>query len=99
MPDGHLLSVNRAGHDAGAFFRRQMGNDLMPEEIEIDPGFGRPALATPQQSTIKLPGLGQVIDRKGEVESRTGHWQVPFRSGFADCSSLHQTDAPAMQRP
>ena len=48
-----------------------MGDELVTEEVEVDPGVGGPALGTANELPVEVSGLGEVVDRYGEVESRT----------------------------
>jgi hypothetical protein len=45
-----------------------VGGDLIPEEIEIDPGRRAPALAAAQDLAIETPGRGEIADVKREME-------------------------------
>lgn len=48
-----------------------MGNDLMPEEIEIDPLGRRSTFRTTEHSAVKSARLVQVVDGKGQVKTRS----------------------------
>jgi len=45
-----------------------MGNDLMAEEVEIDPSLGAAGLLAAEHAAIKFPGGSQVVDWKCEVK-------------------------------
>ncbi len=53
--------------------RIEMRDDLMPEQVEVDPVIARPPLGTAQHLAIEMAGGGQVVDRKGKVERTQGH--------------------------
>jgi hypothetical protein len=47
-----------------------MGDDLMAEEIEVDPFVRAPALGAAEQAAIEAAGGLEIVDRKSEVEGR-----------------------------
>ena len=49
----------------------QMGDDLVPEEIEIDPFGCRSTLRTAEQIAVKGARLVEVVNGKGQVETRS----------------------------
>src|SRR3546814_18770479 len=52
---------------------RSMRDDLMAEEIEVDPFFRAPPLRAAEQPAIEGARGGEIVDGKGEVEGRQGH--------------------------
>ena len=56
-----------AGGIAAALWSK-MRDNLMPEEIEVDPLIAKPAFAAAHDFAIELARLWDVIDRKGEME-------------------------------
>ena len=82
MAYGHGLAVNRTDRGVTAFVRCEMSNNLMSEEIEIDPVLRGPAFRTAKQATIKSPRGGKIIDRKGEMETGSRHRFLSFGSGL-----------------
>ena len=48
-----------------------MGDDLVPEEVEIDPFRRRSALRTTKHAAVKRSRLGKVVNGKGQVETRS----------------------------
>ena len=50
----------------------EMSDDLVTEEVEVDPLVAAPADSTPDDVTVERLGPGEVVDGKGEVE-RTHH--------------------------
>ena len=56
---------------AAATLRRiEMGDDLVAEEIEIDPAFGMAPLRAAEHAAVESAGRLQIVDREGEVEGR-----------------------------
>ena len=52
----------------------QMGDDLVPEEIEIDPFGSRSTLRTAEQIAVKGARLVEVVNGKGQVKwGEAGH--------------------------
>jgi hypothetical protein len=52
-----------------------MGDDLVAEEVEIDPVVGAAALRAAQDGAVKVAGGGEVVDREGDVErADLAHW-------------------------
>ncbi len=45
-----------------------MRDDLVAEEIEIDPLLGAASLGTSENRTVKVPGGSEIIDRESEVK-------------------------------
>jgi len=45
-----------------------MRDDLMPEEIEVDPLFGAATLGTTENRAVKSSRCFEVVDREGDVE-------------------------------
>ena len=50
-----------------------MCDDLMPKQIEIDPGLIAATLGQPQQITIKSPRLIEIAYGKGEMKGAEVH--------------------------
>ena len=55
---------------AGDLAGIEMGDDLMAEEIEVDPVIGMAPLRTAERAAVKGAGRVEIVDRKGEVEGR-----------------------------
>ena len=53
-----------------------MGDDLMAEEVEIDPFVRGSALLAAKQLPIKRARLGEIANGKGKVEAGVGHNSV-----------------------
>ena len=72
-----------------------MSDDLVAEEIEIDPMLSASTFAAAEQFAVKVAGGGKVVDRKGKVERRHGHERPMSLLGsreaiveaFVDCGS------------
>ncbi|GAA4722556.1 hypothetical protein GCM10023325_19920 [Sphingomonas lutea] len=73
MRDGHLIAVDRIGRPGAHRVRCQMGDDLMPVEIEIDPMIGAPPFGAAEQAAVEAARGGKVIDRESEMEGRQAH--------------------------
>ena len=85
MADRDLFAVDGTSLDGAALLGRQMSDDLVVMQVEIDPGRAGPALAATQQFAIETPRSSEIINRESQVETRTGHEVMPFRTGFAAC--------------
>jgi hypothetical protein len=72
MRHRHVMAVDRVGRLRRARVRRQMRDDLVPEQVEVDSRIARPPLRTAQHTTVKGARRGKVMDGKGEME-RTRH--------------------------
>ena len=48
-----------------------MGDDLMTEEIEIDPVIARAAFGTAEQVAVESAGLGKIAHRKRKMKAWT----------------------------
>ncbi|MCY1238631.1 hypothetical protein D9M72_513810 [compost metagenome] len=68
MAHRHGVAVYRAGLAAAAFFRCQMGHDLVAVEVEVDPVFRAAAFRAAQQFAVELARTGDAVDREGQVE-------------------------------
>lgn len=71
MRHGHLVAVHRIPVDAAR--RGEMRDDLVAEEVEIDPGFGRPPFGAAHQAAVEAAGRGKVIDGKGQMKRLKAH--------------------------
>jgi len=58
-----------------------MGDDLMPEEVEIDPFGSRSALRTTEQIAVEGARLVQVVNGKSQVETRAVRHGLRSRFG------------------
>ena len=45
-----------------------MGDDLVAEEVEVDPVVSAAALGTAQDGAIEMAGGGEIVNREGDVE-------------------------------
>ena len=74
MPNRHLVAVNLICRFPPGVRMGQMGDDLMSEEVEIDPLGSGSALRTTEHIAVKGARLVQVVNGKGQVETRSvGH--------------------------
>ena len=67
MAHRHRIAVDLRGSGRSRL-GTQMGDDLMPEKIEIDPVVGTAPFFAAKQFTIKLPGAGQIVHWKGQMK-------------------------------
>ena len=73
MRHRHLLAVDRIGRARAHRVRREMGDDLVAVEVEIDPMVGAAAFGAAEQLAVEAPRGGEIVDRKGKVEGRKAH--------------------------
>ena len=64
------MAIDRIGRDEFGGGRNKVGDDLVAEEVKVDPLAGRTAFGTPQHAAVKGAGGVQIIDRKGDVKGR-----------------------------
>ena len=57
----------------GAALGRQMRDDLMAVQVEIDPLLGAAAFRAAEQLAVEAARGGKIVDREGEVEGRQAH--------------------------
>jgi hypothetical protein len=67
MRHGHAMPVDRIGDFAGRgrATRIEMGDDLVPEKVEISPRFRASSLLAAEETNVKVTGGGQIVNRKG----------------------------------
>ena len=73
VADRHVVAVDGAGRLMPDLLGRQVRDDLVAVEIEVDPDVAGAAFGATEQGAVKGAGLGQVADGKGEVESGNVH--------------------------
>ena len=66
----HVMAIDRAGLPVADFLGREVRDNLVAVEIEIDPRVGRAPLGTAEQAAVKGPRLGKVIHGESEMEQR-----------------------------
>lgn len=71
MPHRHLFAVNLVCPFHCPREGAQMGDDLMPEEVEVDPFGSRSSFRTTEHFAVKGARLVQVMDGKGQVKTRS----------------------------
>src|SRR5262245_8900398 len=71
MRHGHPNTIDHAGIDSRHHRPRDVGRDLMSEEVEVHPGIRAPSFPAAQHATIESPGRGEVTHEESDVES--GH--------------------------
>ena len=81
MAHGHTLAINligltpasrwvvlRAAFHWLAKLWREVGDDLVPIEVKVDPFGARPAFGAAKQLAVKAPRGGKVMDGDGKME-------------------------------
>ena len=63
-----IVTINSAGVFVATFIRREVSNDLVTVEIEVNPIGRTPAFRAAQQIAIKLACNSNVVDWKCEVK-------------------------------
>tara|TARA_R100000935_G_scaffold58090_3_gene93860 strand:- start:9446 stop:9724 length:279 start_codon:yes stop_codon:yes gene_type:complete len=66
------MSIDCVGFRFADSFGRKVGDDLVTEEIEINPLGGGSTLTTAQQAFVKAARGLEVVYRKGEVKGTDG---------------------------
>ena len=70
----HVMAIDRVGVRWRPDRRVQMRNNLMTEQIEIDPLLRRPPFGTAQHIAIEMPGISQIVNRESQMErARDSH--------------------------
>ena len=80
MANWNLIAVDLICHFPPPLHPGQMGDDLVPEEVEIDPFGSGSALRTTEKIAVKGARLVQVVNGKSQVETRAVRHGL--RSGF-----------------
>jgi len=85
MADRNLFAVDRAGRSRVAQLRGQVGDDLVSQQVKIDPVIALPPRAAAQHARVKIARRLQIMDRKSEVKAGAGaHGGLQISSlGFA----------------
>ncbi len=91
MRHGHAVTINRVAVDRR--FRRLVHHQLVAVEIEIDPGFRRPAFGAAQHGPIELAGSRKIINRDSKVEGIQGVSPFKAASWWARASTLRLAKA------
>ena len=74
MRHRHPVAINRIGASIGArAITNTVRDNLMPEEIEIDPVIRTPPFRAAHNAAPKCARLSQIAHRKGEVERAQAH--------------------------
>ena len=71
MGHRHLLTIDRVGDPRLHALGRQVSDDLVAEQVEVDPVLGAASLTASEQLAVEATRGGEVVDGKGEVEG----WQ------------------------
>jgi hypothetical protein len=70
MAHRDLIAIDFAGMAVPAFSRREVGDNLVPVEIEIDPVGRRTAFGTAEQFAVKRAGGWNIVYWKREMKRR-----------------------------
>ena len=73
MRHRHLFAVDGIGHPWLHALWGEMRDDLVAEQVEIDPMIGATSLRTTEELTIKMARRRKVVDWEGEVEGPECH--------------------------
>jgi hypothetical protein len=73
MGDRHILAIDRICGMGAHRIRRQMGDDLVTVEVEVDPFLSASTFGTAEQISIEAARCGEVVDREGEMEGGASH--------------------------
>ena len=70
------LAVDRVRRRGARPAGREVRDDLVAMEVEVDPVRRGAALGAAEHAAVESPCLGEVADGEGEVEARTVHGQA-----------------------
>lgn len=70
MAHRHLIAVHRAGLPVTRFIRCEVRDNLVPIEVEIDPGIGAAAFGAAEQAAVEGPRPAEVGDGKRQMKKR-----------------------------
>ncbi len=77
MRHGHVMAVDRVRDGVGVrcvHAGLQVGDDLVAEQVEVDPFRRAAPLRAAEQPAIEAPRRGEIVDGKGDVEgAKLGH--------------------------
>ena len=76
MRHRHMITVDLVRRAPGSGVRREVRDDLMPVQVEIDPMLGASPFGAAQQSSIEATCSGQIVDRKSKVEGSKAHGSI-----------------------
>jgi hypothetical protein len=80
--------------------RGEVSDDLMAEQVEVDPLVARATFGAAEQFAIEPARGGEVVDREGEVEGgERGHRTSIRRLRLADASPATPADGDRLQTP
>jgi len=69
MGDGDVVAIHRVAVDRlGGWFGLVVGDDLVAEEVEVDPVVGAAALRTTQNGAIEMSCCRKIVNGEGYVE-------------------------------
>ena len=73
MGHRHLVAVDLVANTGADSIGRQMRDNLMAMEIEVDPMVSAAALRAVEQAPVEVARGSQVVDRKGNMKWRHRH--------------------------
>ena len=71
--DGYIMSINWIVVVFAVFGRFQMSDDLVSEQVEVDPLCGTATFRTAKCSAIESAGSIKIVDRKGNMKRGQRH--------------------------
>ena len=83
MRHRHVMSVDRVRDRKRLGRRIEMRDDLVAEQVEIDPVIGAAPLRATEHATVKGARGGEIVDREGEMEWAKCHGlMIPHATPF-----------------
>jgi hypothetical protein len=70
MAHRNVVAIDRVGGLVAGVAGRQVRDDLVAVEVEIDPFVRGTPLGAAEQRAVEVARLLEAVDRKGEVEER-----------------------------
>jgi hypothetical protein len=77
MAHRHRVTIDAAGCAAARFLRREISDDLVSVEVEVDPVRVRTAFGTSEHAAVERPRRGKIGDRKGKMKQWRSHERPP----------------------
>ena len=73
MTHGNVLAIDRIACTGTSRIGREMRDDLMAVQVEVDPVIGAPPFSTAEQAAIESARRRQIVDREGEMKGWKRH--------------------------
>jgi len=90
MRHWHIFAIDRISLALRHRLGREVRDDLMPVQIEVDPMLGTATLGAAQQISIESAGGRDIVDGESEVKRWDGHYKCTC-SGQCRLSRLSLT--------